>query len=282
MSLDLDQLIADLPELEPPLGLKHEVLACVQSEMAQSPADSSESGRNRAWWYPALAMAAAILLMFSLPSDEIPGPGNSTPASPESSGTTRPVSSADMAVNGSGSKTDNRPSSPGDVSADESIVPLGNVEQMVQKGVGEVIPRVELKMSIETMDGRARIETDRSYEAGHRIYFRAWVDSAASLVLIRLTDDSSQTLKVQDVAAGEHDVMWNASEPLAWEIEPNEANATYILLAKARETVSDREAWESLVDGINWTYDVENPKRTCRSLSVPDVGCAAVSVRVRP
>ena len=97
------------------------------------------------------------------------------------------------------------------------------------------------------MDGRARIETDRSYEAGHRTTFGRG-SILPPLVLIRLTDDSSQTLKVQDVAAGEHDVMWSASEPLALGKMSRTRPMPHIFFSPKRETVSDREAWVSLVD----------------------------------
>ena len=279
MSLNLDDLIAELPELAPPKGLKQDVLARVQAEMLQSEELHLSAGRHRSWLYPVLAIAAAMLLMFNLPSDEIPGPGKSTPPTFDSTETSAAVENSGITARGTDAR---RASNPAMATPDESIVPLGHVEQMVQKGAGEVVPRVELKMSVETIDGRARLDSTRSYSAGNRIYFRAWVDSPASLALIRLSNSDLQTLKVQKVDAGEHDLMWNASEPLAWEIEKNETTATYVLLAKAQEAVTDSENWSSLVDGMDWTYDEEHPIGICRSISAPDVGCTAVNVRVTP
>ena len=284
MSLDLEQLVADLPELEPPMGLKQDVLAQVEAEMTLSQAGRVHAGRKRAWLYPVIAMAAATLLMVNLPSDQIPGPGNSAP---NQSSATNSVPNPEESTNASavGMGVDNSPqrsSNQASSMADESIAPLGNVEQMVQKGAGEVVPRVELKMSVETAGVRTRLDANRVYSSGNRIYFRAWVDTPVSLALIRISSGDSQVLKVQEVDAGEHDIMLSASEPLAWEIEQNEITATYVLLAKARNSTVGSEDWSSVVDGVDWTYDVDAPIRTCGSLSVPDVGCAAASVKVTP
>ena len=78
MSFDLDQLIAELPELSPPVELRHHVLGLVTDEM-ESDSRKASGSWNRSWIYPGLAIAAAAVLMVfglgqlrSMPVDILP------------------------------------------------------------------------------------------------------------------------------------------------------------------------------------------------------------------
>jgi hypothetical protein len=253
MSLDLDQRIAELPELQPPAELRDRVLAEVKQEMLQPAALASSSRSRRAWLYPGLAMAAAALLFVSLPGPEVQDL-NLVSASPES----RVVSTA---------------------------VPRADPADLVPKGAGAVTPAVQLKMSVRSGDTVSRLVEGAAYPSGAELYFRASVGAAAELTLIRVNADAIERVHQQSVSAGDTDLSLADGVPLAWRIEDGETSAIYALLAEAQAEGGLHRAatsWELVVSRLDGAYDLDHADVLCSALQGLDLRCFTQVVRVNP
>jgi hypothetical protein len=77
MSLDLDRMLSDLPQIHPPPELVSQVLGEVLEEMDSDGTPEALGSARRTWIYPAVAVAAALLLVVSIPDE---GPAGSLEA----------------------------------------------------------------------------------------------------------------------------------------------------------------------------------------------------------
>jgi hypothetical protein len=254
MSFDLDQLIAELPHPSPPVELHDQVLGLVTDEM-DSDARKVAWGRRRSWAYPGLALAAAALLMVTMPSENLPGPGSTETISEVSapSGTQGPTAEPEK----------------------------GDLDGMVPKGAGLVIPSVELMMSVRSQGEETRLDRTRAYGTGDELYFMAWVDAPADLALVRVDTGSVELVHTQQLSQGRA-LLSLAEQPLAWRLESGESSAIFALLAQSPGLESEALSWEMVVGQLEGTYDLEHADGVCSALLGLDLRCSAQAVRVNP
>jgi hypothetical protein len=102
---------------------------------------------------------------------------------------------------------------------------IGVPEHLVERGVGEVLPAVELAVVVESASGEsARLVPDQRYAAGCTLHFR--VTSSAPTAL-RLSRDGVE-LWSGSVPAGSADL------PVGYRLEQGEAAARFVLSGGAQ------------------------------------------------
>jgi hypothetical protein len=250
MSFDLDQLIAELPELSPPVELQEHVLGMVCDEMDSNM--GQDARWTRSWVYPGIAVAAAAVLMIAMPTEELPGPGTTD----------------------AGSETSEQDPELGLVE--------GDLDAMVQKGAGPVIPGVELVMSVRSQGEEARLDRSLSYDNGDELYFMAIGEAPAELALLRVDENSVDLVHTQVLTEGRELLSLDSAQPLAWRVEPGEGSAIFALLTQPTGLESEALSWEDVVGQLEGIYDLEHAEGVCSALLDLDLRCSAQAVRVNP
>lgn len=217
---DLDRLIADLPELEPPPGLDDALLALIAQTPQDAPgtpevtlpsmeapplAQPQPANRPTRWWLfvgPLVAVAAALLVAFTLvPTDD----GIGDPA--------------DWTARG-------------DVGA----------------GAG-----LDLSLAVQSANGVERFQRGQSYEAGDTLMFRidAYADGHAQLV--RVDADGAELIHSQAVQAGTADLHTEAGR-VGYALEQGESTAVFAVIRTEHPLtaadVADGLAVEPTVDAV--------------------------------
>lgn len=147
-------------------------------------------------------------------------------------------------------------------------------DRFVQKGVGERLPDVALKVAV-SRDGQVeRHSTGTRYAPGDTLYFRAQVDQPAWVGLLRVDPSGAQLVHAEELPAGEADLRLG-SGPLAWRIEEGEGSAVFALVATAGEP--GPEALVSALGSVN-----ADPGAVCAAVEALGARCAAVPVGVQP
>jgi hypothetical protein len=149
-------------------------------------------------------------------------------------------------------------------------------ERLVERGAGERLPDVALKVAVRDGADTRRHEPGKAVAAGDELYFRAGVDQDADLALVRVDAAGAAVVHAQGAGAGEADLTLDGA-PLAWAVEPGEGDAVFALLASGSDI--DRAAVEGALGGA---YDPEDPAAVCRAALDLGARCDATTVKVQP
>jgi hypothetical protein len=257
MSLDLDRMLLDLPQIQPPPELVSQVLGEVLEEMESDVTPETLGSARRTWIYPALAVAAALLLVVSIP-DEGPAGPLGTPDGRTAEMTPSTESALSHGVE-------------------------GNLDGMSQKGAGVIAPVVAFAMSVRTEDeSPVRLDRLRLHLPGEELYFRGRVDVASEVALVRLDSESVTAVHRQEMQPVGADLTLSNGQLMAWQIDDGETSAVYALLAQPL-TLDDREdLWNEVEDRLEGVYDPQSPGAVCAALLGLPIGCEAQLVQVQP
>jgi hypothetical protein len=153
--------------------------------------------------------------------------------------------------------------------------PAPDPTTMVERGVGDRTPEVDLKVAVEHAGKLERLCQTAEYEAGDVLYFRGAVDQAAEVALLRVDAEGARMVHEQALTIGDWDLISN-QVPLAWQIDPGESDAVWALLGAAG-TIDAEAARKALAS----TYDNGDPQAVCARALQMGLRCAAVTVSTR-
>ena len=145
----------------------------------------------------------------------------------------------------------------------------------MERGVGERLPDVALKVAVDQGGRVDRLARDASYGPGDTLYFRASVDDAA-LTLVRVDAEGAEVVHAQRVTAGDADLAL-ASGPLGWRLDPGEQNAVFALLASPEPLSASQVATR-----LSASYTGGSPAAVCAAAQALGARCAAELVKVSP
>jgi len=114
-------------------------------------------------------------------------------------------------------------------------------ERLVARGSAEALPSVALKVAVDEGKGLERHRRDAAYGSGTRVQFRVALDRPADIALVRVDGQSAQVVTTATLDAGDSDLVVGA-RPLAWEVEPGESDARFVLLAAPSGALPDDPA----------------------------------------
>ena len=103
-------------------------------------------------------------------------------------------------------------------------------ERLVARGSATALPTVSLKMAVHDNAGLKRHRMDQQYPSGTRVQFRVGLDQSADVALLRVGADRTEVVTRTTLQQGDQDLLLGAT-PLAWEIEPGEESAHFVVLA---------------------------------------------------
>jgi hypothetical protein len=103
-------------------------------------------------------------------------------------------------------------------------------ERLVARGNQTALPTVSLKVAIDDGQALSRHRRDQAYPAGTRVQFRVGLDQPAEVALLRVDDHGVQEVTRASLHTGDHDLQLG-SAPLAWQVEPGEQDAHFVVLA---------------------------------------------------
>lgn len=149
-------------------------------------------------------------------------------------------------------------------------------ERLVERGSGERLPDVSLKVAVRRDGETRRHEPSRAVGTGDHLYFRAGVDQDARLQLVRVDARGAAVVHAQGAAAGEADLALDGA-PLAWAVEPGEGDAIFAVLASGEGL--DTAAVEG---ALGAAYDPADPDAACRAALSLGARCDATAVTVQP
>lgn len=145
--------------------------------------------------------------------------------------------------------------------------------RLVAKGDGDSLPELVLKVAVDDGHSVQRLRVGQRYAQGDVLYFRAGLDSAAALTLVRIDSEGAEVIHQQHLPAGEADLS-SAAAPLAWELEPGEQDAIFALLA-SRTPLETSAAEEALAAG--WSQP-----SPCLAAHALGARCQSVFIGVDP
>lgn len=111
-------------------------------------------------------------------------------------------------------------------------------ERLVARGSAEALPSVALKVAVDSGEGLERHRRDATYRSGTRVQFRVTLDRPADVALVRVDGSSAQVVTTTKLIAGDSDLKMGV-HPLAWEVEPGESDARFVLLAAPSGALPD-------------------------------------------
>ncbi len=149
-------------------------------------------------------------------------------------------------------------------------------ERLVEKGIGNSVPHVSLKVAVRQGNETKRLHTRASHAPGDVLYFRGGLDRAAHVTLVRVTASGSDLLYSGNRPAGEADLPHEGGA-LAWQIEAGESDAIYALLAASEP--QDTQGLEAILTAA---YDFKAPNALCQAVAPYGLQCAASAVQVTP
>ncbi len=148
---------------------------------------------------------------------------------------------------------------------------------LVERGVGERLPAVALKVAVLPPDGApARLSREARYAEGDTLYFRASVDAQAWLTLVRVDARGATVFHQQALPPGEADLAL-AEGPLAWRLEAGEGDALFAILASSQPLSAP-----AVEAALGRAYNGGEPAALCRAAATLDSRCSAELVRMRP
>ena len=243
----LDAILAQMPEIEPPAALVADTLEAMDALVAAS---------NRA------APAAPPPALADPPAPVVPA-ANASPAAGWRR--TAPMVGLGVALAAAAALV---------------VVPStpepGDLDGMTERGVSARLPHVTLKVAVDRDGEVARLSRGAAYGPGDTLYFRASVDDAAWLSLVRVDAQGARMVHQQLVSSGEADLALD-SGPLAWRVEPGETDAVFAVLA-GRDWVAASEVEAALAGA----YTGGDAPAVCAAARALDVRCAAELVRTAP
>jgi hypothetical protein len=154
--------------------------------------------------------------------------------------------------------------------------PVPDSSQMVERGLGERLPDIALKVAVDHDGELTRFSRESAYGPGDTLYFRATVDERAWLSLVRIDADGAAVFHQQQLSAGEADLALD-SGPLAWKLEAGERDAVFAVLATP--TPLDARVVEAALSGA---YNGGDAAALCRHALQLDARCSAELVRFSP
>ena len=150
------------------------------------------------------------------------------------------------------------------------------VDRLVERGAGERLPDVSLKVARKTGTDTRRHEPGSAVPVGTDLYFRVGVDQAAEVVLVRVDAKGARVVHAQGADAGESDLALDGA-PLAWAVEPGEGDAVFALLASG--TAIDHSGVEI---ALGSTDEPADPAAVCQAALALGTRCDATAVKVKP
>ena len=139
--------------------------------------------------------------------------------------------------------------------------PVGDVSQMVPRGVDTRLVVVDLKMAVGQHGVVSRVERGAAYEAGAQLFFRVGTDLPAHVALVRVHERGSDLLH-ETTVDGELDLSIDGQQ-LVWNVDDGDSDSLFAVVAA--EELSGVEAWLSLA-----TMDGE---ALCAAASARGWGC---------
>jgi hypothetical protein len=250
----LDALARSLPPLRVPPELLAQTRAAMAAELASETAASSDATTTAS--VPASTSAAVR-------RDEAPPAAEVVPLRPRRVGWTL---GAVAALAAGALVFLAMPTEPAPAPAD----------RLVERGSGERLPGVALKVAVRRDGATRRHDPSQSVGAGDELYFRAGVDQDARLQLVRVDAGGASVVHAQGAAAGEADLALDGA-PLAWAVEAGESDAVFAVLASG----TDLDA--AVVEGaLGAAYDPADPDAACRAALSLGARCDATTVTVQP
>jgi hypothetical protein len=157
----------------------------------------------------------------------------------------------------------------------------GDLDEMIVRGpAGDEVPQLDWKLAVVRGAARAggaeveRFHRERTYVAGDQLEFRIDADRPASVVVLRVGTGGVETFHHQAVGAG--DVQLGA----AWELEPEDDRATFVLLSSAQPP--DEALLAEVEARLSEAYDAQDDTRICRVAIERGLGCMSAQVHVAP
>lgn len=147
---------------------------------------------------------------------------------------------------------------------------------LVERGMGERLPDVSLKVAVDRGGRVDRLARDVAYGPGATLYFRASVDDDAALTLVRVDATGAEVVHAQRVTAGDADLAL-ASGPLGWRLDPGEQDAVFALLASPEPLSASQVATR-----LSGSYTGGSPAAVCSAAQALGARCAAELVKVTP
>ncbi|MEC7949223.1 MAG: hypothetical protein VX265_16760, partial [Myxococcota bacterium] len=149
-------------------------------------------------------------------------------------------------------------------------------DRLIERGVGERLPDVSLKVAVKNRDETRRHDPTRAVGEGDQLYFRVRVDQAAELKLVRVDGDGAAVIHATGSAAGESDLRIEGM-PVAWSVEAGEEDAVFAVLASGEGLTVDRV--EAALGAADVARDAD---AVCRSALLLGARCDATIVKVDP
>lgn len=148
-------------------------------------------------------------------------------------------------------------------------------EGLVERGAGERLPDVSLKVAVDAAGQKRRHQPDQALAEGDRLYFRAGVDQDAWVALVRVDGAGAAVVHSQSAGAGEADLQLEGA-PLSWQVEAGEGDAVFALVG-APEPV-DAAAVEA---ALGAAYDPDDASEACKAALPLGARCDATTVKVQ-
>lgn len=269
----LDAAARALPVVEPPASLVSETRAALQeltSEEAAAEASLSAAVADLPLLHPPRGLAKSTLeaVLAELRADAAGGapPPVAVPAPPVPPPANRPWRWL-VALGAAAAVA---------LLAVPAPDPAVDTSQLVERGVGDRLPSVDLKVAVDQGGQVGRLSRDASYGAGDTLYFRAAVDDQATVTLVRVDAAGATVVHQQRVSPGEADLALG-SGPLGWRLEPGEGDAIFAVLA----TLEPLPA-AAVVDALQGAYTMGDPAVVCSAAHALNARCSAELVRVSP
>ncbi len=111
-------------------------------------------------------------------------------------------------------------------------------ERLVARGSDLAPPHIALKVAVDEGNGLQRHRRDTAYAPGTAVRFRVDLDRPANVVLLRVDTAGAAVVVSHPLPEGEHDIQLG-SAPLSWNIEANDADAQFVVLAAPPDAALD-------------------------------------------
>jgi len=120
-------------------------------------------------------------------------------------------------------------------------------DRLVARGSGDILPTVALKVAVDEGTGLERHRRDAAYPSGTKVQFRVALDRPADVALVRVDGSGAEVVTTATLTAGDSNLQMGA-QPLAWQVEPGESDARFVLLAAPSGTLPEDPASGLSVD----------------------------------
>ena len=117
--------------------------------------------------------------------------------------------------------------------------PVGDVSQMVPRGVDSRPVVVDLKMAVGQGGEVQRVEAGAAYGAGAQLFFRVATDLRAQVALVRVHEGGGELLH-ETVVEGELDLGLDG-EQLVWTVDAGDPDSLFAVVAA--DELEGVEAW---------------------------------------